>query len=231
MNALAVLWAVLKVLGWLLLILLAVLLLLLCIPVRLTAEYRAGQLRAAAGYGPLRFTLYPPPPKAKKTKKTKKAGRTPPKPAPAAPAAPQAGTQRAQNARVQSMLAAFRAQPLAMLEALLAHVSFAGSRLLRGVHVRHLRVYWTVNAEQDAAATAVLYGAQIAALNNLLARARQVMDIEADLLRLEPDFTGELAPGRGISGEVFLRPGTAVLLVPRLLWRLCRDPELKALWQ
>ena len=150
----------------------------------------------------------------------------------AAPAKAGAGDTANQNRYVQAFVTALRADPPAVLGALLDHLGFAARRLLRGVHVRHLQVFWTVTApEQDAAATAVLYGAQIAALNNLLARAHQVMDIEADFLRLEPDFTGEQCTARGLSGEVFMRPGTAAALALCLLWRLWRDPALRAVWQ
>lgn len=140
----------------------------------------------------------------------------------AEPAAP------APNRRVQALLGHLREDPLGFLEAMLAHAAFTGGRLLRGIHIRHLTVYWTVTAkEQDAAATAIQYGQQIALLNNLLVRAREQMDIRADSLWLQPDFTGELAGRRMLAYEVTLRPMVVVLLALRLLLRLLREPHLK----
>lgn len=236
-GALAVLLAVLKLLGGVLLLLLALVLLLLCVRATLAGEYRPDALSASVRYGPVRIALYPRPQKrqkpAKAGRKAKPAAekRPPQKPAKAAKTKKAAPAQKdgARPALAQRFIAALKEDPAGLLGALLGHLAFAGGRLLRGIHVRHLRVYWTVTAEGDAAATAIQYGAQMALLNNLLARARQLMEIEADSLRLEPDFTGEKMPQRGISGEVSFRPIVAVVLLPRLLFRLWRDPAFKTI--
>lgn len=76
--------------------------------------------------------------------------------------------------------------------------------LLRRTRVQHLRVYWTVTGE-DAADTAVTYGRRIAALNTLLAVARDWVEIHADSLRLEPDFTGEQKEKRSLSCQLRAR--------------------------
>lgn len=137
----------------------------------------------------------------------------------------QEGEPPVRNRRVQALLDHFREDPLGMIEAILGHVAFTGGRVLRGIHVHHLRVFWTVTAADDAAATAIRYGQQITVLNNLLSRAREYMDIRSDSLRLEPDFTGERKGERAIACTVYMHPIVLVLLAPRLLFRIWRDPS------
>lgn len=58
--------------------------------------------------------------------------------------------------------------PMAFAKCMLGHTGWLGRRLLRTVRVQHLDVFWTVTAD-EASTTAELYGAEMAALNNLLA--------------------------------------------------------------
>lgn len=243
--------AVLKWLGLLLLILLALLLAALCVPAVVDIRYRQQKLRLMLHFGPLRCVLYPRPGTGhgREEAEGKTAGRGK-KPGAGKKGAPGTGNKAARTpapneaagtpgeaqgaptaGRLQVLLDAARRDPLGMLQAVLAHVGFAGGRLLRGVHVRGLDVFWTVTApQQDAAATALLYGRELATLNALLVAARQRMDIRADALWLEPDFTGERRAERSITARVTMRPLVLVVLAPRLLYRIWRDPAFKSIF-
>lgn len=96
-------------------------------------------------------------------------------------------------------------------------------RLLRGVQVRHLTVFWTVTGE-DAADTAVAYGRRMALANNLLGVAKQFLSIRADSLRMEPDFTGQMAEKRIFSCQIQTRPYIILLI---LFYLMRRDEQGK----
>lgn len=91
------------------------------------------------------------------------------------------------------------------------------AKWLRWVRVCHLKVFWTVTGA-DAADTAISYGAYMAACNTALAVARDHLTIQSDLLRLEPDFTGEQKEKRSISCQILSRT-YIILLVVRTLMR------------
>lgn len=91
------------------------------------------------------------------------------------------------------------------------------AKWLRRVRVCHLKVFWTVTGT-DAADTAISYGAYMAACNTALAVARDHLTIQSDLLRLEPDFTGEQKEKRSISCQILSRT-YIILLVVRTLMR------------
>lgn len=76
-----------------------------------------------------------------------------------------------------------------------------GKFLLDRLKVRHVRVVWTVT-ESNAAATAVTYGALIAACNTAWAVFRDCVDARADLLRILPDFTGERTAERCFACQI-----------------------------
>lgn len=97
------------------------------------------------------------------------------------------------------------------------------ARLLRGVTVQKLHVFWTVTGE-DAADTAVAYGRWMALINNLLALARQFLTIRAESLRMEPDFTGEMAGKRIFSCQIRTRPYIILLI---LFYLMRRDKQGK----
>lgn len=94
--------------------------------------------------------------------------------------------------------------PRAFLEQNLEPLLETGNWLLSKVRVRHLRVDWTVTG-QDAADTAIRYGREIAFWNTLLALAQDKLDLKADGLRLEPDFTGQLAKNRHLACQITVR--------------------------
>ena len=116
--------------------------------------------------------------------------------------------------------------PMAFAKCMLGHTGWLGRRLLRTVRVQHLDVFWTVTAD-EASTTAELYGAEIAALNNLLAFLQQYIRLQSDRLWLEPDFTGERTGERNISFRVSIGTGVLLWLLLRLLWRLWKDPQLQ----
>ena len=117
-------------------------------------------------------------------------------------------------------------EPMAFAKCMLGHTGWLGRRLLRTVRVQHLDVFWTVTAD-EASTTAELYGAEMAALNNLLAFLQQYIRLQSDRLWLEPDFTGERTGERNISFRVSIGTGVLLWLLLRLLWRLWKDPQLQ----
>ena len=116
--------------------------------------------------------------------------------------------------------------PAAFIQCMLGHTGWLGRRLLRTVRVRHLDVFWTITAE-EASATAELYGAEIAALNNLLALLQQYVRLQSDRLWLEPDFTGERRGERTVSFRMTIGTGVLLWIILRLLYRLWKDPQLQ----
>ena len=90
------------------------------------------------------------------------------------------------------------------------------AKWLRRVRVCHLKVFWTVTGA-DAADTAISYGAYMAACNTALAVARDHLTIQSDLLRLEPDFTGEQKEKRSISCQILSRMYIMLLVVRTLM--------------
>ena len=106
------------------------------------------------------------------------------------------------------------------------HLRWVGRFLARHIKVQHLTVFWTVTGE-DATQTAGLYGAAMAAANNLLAFLQQVVCLQCDHLQLEPDFTGQRRGERHISGRLHTHPFLLFWLLIRLLFRLGKDPQLQ----
>lgn len=226
-----VLLGALVFLGRALLVLLVVVLslaaLLLVVPVGISVRWTpAVGAVVKACLGPVRYMLYP-----RRKKKTKKK----PKPAQEEPAAsaPVQAPARETEAAVpdpEPPLPPLTDIPQDELEpderdALLgaAKVFFQTlaphrARLLRGVEVRKLTVFWTVTGD-DAADTAVAYGRRMALANNLLGLARQYLSIRADSLRMEPDFTGQMAEKRIFSCQIQTRPYIILLILFYLMRR------------
>ena len=88
-----------------------------------------------------------------------------------------------------------------------------GRFLLRRLKVRHVRIVWTVHCG-DAAATAVTYGALMAACNTAWAALQDLADIRADELRIEPDFTGERAGARCFACQITAR----LVIIGAAIW-------------
>lgn len=279
----AILFFILRLIGWVLLAILLLLVVALLLPLGIQAAYRPGEAFVKAFYGPLKFTLWPrsdtqcaqskakskptqkspekpdtsPPPTVIKTVEGEKASVTikvepdksalpAPAPRPAAttaqaeakttPASAPEETPPAQNSKgglpfgisdhIDAAMQLLSDDPMAFAKCMLGHTGWLGRRLLRTVRVQHLDVFWTVTAD-EASATAELYGAEMAALNNLLAFLQQYIRLQSDRLWLEPDFTGERTGERNISFRVSIGTGVLLWLLLRLLWRLWKDPQLQ----
>lgn len=279
----AILFFILRLIGWVLLAILLLLVVALLLPLGIQAAYRPGEAFAKAFYGPLKFTLWPrggtqgtqskakskptqkspekpdtsPPPTVIKTVEGEKASVTikvepdksalpAPAPRPAAttaqaeakttPASAPEETPPAQNSKgglpfgisdhIDAAMQLLSDDPMAFAKCMLGHTGWLGRRLLRTVRVQHLDVFWTITAD-EASTTAELYGAEMAALNNLLAFLQQYIRLQSDRLWLEPDFTGERAGERNISFRVSIGTGVLLWLLLRLLWRLWKDPQLQ----
>lgn len=279
----AILFFILRLIGWVLLAILLLLVVALLLPLGIQAAYRPGEAFAKAFYGPLKFALWPrggtqgaqskakskptqkspekpdtsPPPTVIKAVEGEKASVTvkvePDKPALPAPAPRPAATAAqaeakttptsapeetppAQNSKgglpfgisdhIDAAMQLLSDDPMAFAKCMLGHTGWLGRRLLRTVRVQHLDVFWTVTAD-EASATAELYGAEMAALNNLLAFLQQYIRLQSDRLWLEPDFTGERTGERNISFRVSIGTGVLLWLLLRLLWRLWKDPQLQ----
>ena len=279
----AILFFILRLIGWVLLAILLLLVVALLLPLGIQAAYRPGEAFAKAFYGPLKFTLWPrggtqgaqskakskptqkppekpdtsPPPTVIKTVEGEKASVTikvepdksalpTPAPRPAAttaqaeakttPASAPEETPPAQDNKgglpfgisdhIDAAMQLLSDDPLAFAKCMLGHTGWLGRRLLRTVRVQHLDVFWTVTAD-EASTTAELYGAEMAALNNLLAFLQQYIRLQSDRLWLEPDFTGERTGERNISFRVSIGTGVLLWLLLRLLWRLWKDPQLQ----
>ncbi|WP_417091352.1 hypothetical protein [Gemmiger sp.] len=279
----AILFFILRLIGWVLLAILLLLVVALLLPLGIQAAYRPGEALAKAFYGPLKFTLWPrggtqgaqskakskptqkspekpdtsPSPTVIKTVEGEKASVTIkvepdksalPAPAPRAaattaqaeakttPASAPEETPPAQNNKgglpfgisdhIDAAMQLLSDDPMAFAKCMLGHTGWLGRRLLRTVRVQHLDVFWTVTAD-EASTTAELYGAEMAALNNLLAFLQQYIRLQSDRLWLEPDFTGERTGERNISFRVSIGTGVLLWLLLRLLWRLWKDPQLQ----
>ena len=279
----AILFFILRLIGWVLLAILLLLVVALLLPLGIQAAYRPGEAFAKAFYGPLKFTLWPrggtqgaqskakskptqkspekpdtsPPPTVIKTVDGEKASVTikvepdksalpAPAPRPAAtaaqaeakttPASAPEETPPAQNSKgglpfgisdhIDAAMQLLSDDPMAFAKCMLGHTGWLGRRLLRTVRVQHLDVFWTVTAD-EAGTTAELYGAEMAALNNLLAFLQQYIRLQSDRLWLEPDFTGKRTGERNISFRVSTGTGVLLWFLLRLLWRLWKDPQLQ----
>lgn len=105
---------------------------------------------------------------------------------------------------LEQMLEGAARDPRAFLEQRLEPMLETGSWILSKIRVRHLVVCWSITGE-DAADTAIRYGREIGFWNTLLALAQDKLDLRADRLQLEPDFTGKLAKSRRLACQITVR--------------------------
>lgn len=251
----AVVLLILKAIGVVLLVLLALVVLVLLTPMGVAGDWRAGTLSVRLKIGPLSFALWPRAEKPPSAKTGGKPAGERPSPAPPAPQAaaprppepaaqksapppPKAATPPPEKTEQASPLPAFlqkrldaaiayaRKDPVAFAGTMLGHAGWFTKRLLKGLRVRHLCIWWSITGE-DAAETALRFGQMMTLSNNLLTYLRQFISIEADSLWLEPDFTGQQRSRRAVSGQLTARPGTLLLLAARFGWRLWHDPNFQ----
>ena len=238
----SILFLALRVLGVVLLAVLALAAVAMLLPAGLDIRWRrGGPLEVWLTAGPLRRKFFPfpeeTPPGGKKgaakmpdaapsaapkaPAPAEKSGGGPPPEVPPAPEPPQAETAAPAKPAAASPEEEFEAMLGKLMSDPMRHVRRGqqwakgpGRFLLARLRVRHLRIVWTVT-EQDAAATAVTYGALMAACNTAWAILRDHVDAKADELRLEPDFTGERAAERcfacQITARMYIIVATALL--------------------
>lgn len=244
-----VLLVLVKVLGVLLLLLLLAAVAALFVPMRLNFEYRPGHVQLSASYGPLRRTIFSrggtrrgaarpapapsgreaapaSPPAAEQPEKGPQQTAPGPESAAPVPGAPPAAAEAEATeeppGRAEHILRLAQQQPMVLLRCLAGHFRWMRDHAVCKLRVRHLDVFWTVTCE-DAAKTALAYGAEMAAFNTLLALLQQSVSIQSDRLWLEPDFTGERRRERRVA---FSLSACAVLMLG-LAYRLWKDPLLQ----
>ena len=243
-----VLLLALKILAGFLLAILLLLVAALLLPLGIAVEYRPGRIEIAAVCGPVRRSLrtYRTPaakPGAQKKQEAQQTAPTPgtpetnappgtgktPQAEPPKPAPPEEPEHTApveetgqRNGKLERVLTLLEEDPTVVAACLWRHVRWLGRHSPFKMRVRHLYVFWTVTRE-DAAATAVAFGAEMAALNTALAAVQQAIPLQSDRLWLEPDFTGMRRAERRISGIVQAR----AILMLHLLYRVWNDPLLQ----
>lgn len=179
----------------------------------------------------------PPAAKAEPAQNTQKADKPQPPPKQPTPPAdkaqakpepkPQAGgLPFGIGARFDAALALLQRDPVAFVKCAFGHMGWLGRGLAKSLRLCHVTVFWTVTG-QDAAATAVTYGALLGALNTAWALLQQSVRVQADSLRLEPDFTGQQKANRCISLQVRSCAAVLLWLALRFARRLYKEP----LWQ
>ena len=130
------------------------------------------------------------------------------------------------GARLDAALALLQRDPVAFVKCAFGHMGWLGRGLAKSLRLCHVTIFWTVTG-QDAAATAVSYGALLGALNTAWALLQQSVRVQADSLRLEPDFTGQQKANRCISLQVRSCAAVLLWLALRFARRLYKEP----LWQ
>ncbi len=124
--------------------------------------------------------------------------------------------------RIERMLMLLEEDPKVLADCVLGHIRWLHRHSFFKMSIRHVDVFWTVTCE-DAAATAIAYGAEMTALNTALALVQQNVRMQSDRLCLEPDFIGARRAERRISCTI---SASAILMV-HLLYRIWKDPLLQ----
>ena len=242
-----VLLLALKILAGLLLAVLVLLAAALLLPLGIAVEYRPGRIEIAAVCGPVRRllrTYRTPAAKPGGQKKPETPGAAPApettetsvppgvgeRPQPAPPEPPPEEPEHAASAedagpkdgKLDRLLTLLEEDPAAVAACLWRHVRWLGRHSPFKMRVRRLQVFWTVTCE-DAAATAIAFGAAMTALNTALAAVQQAIPLQSEGLWLEPDFTGARRADRHIFGIVQAR----AILMLHLLYRVWNDPLLQ----
>lgn len=127
------------------------------------------------------------------------------------------------GARLDAALTLLQRDPVAFVKCAFGHLGRLGRGLAKSLRLCHVTVFWTVTG-QDAAATAVTYGALLGALNTAWALLQQSVRVQADSLRLEPDFTGQQRANRCISLQVRSCAAVLLWLALRFARRLYKEP-------
>lgn len=195
---------------------------LLLLPVGLDIRWdRKNDLAVKFCAGPLRFPVYPRPQKKAAKAKAKPKAKTKPEQKAASPEPGPPPAPPTQNKDENAGVAAPQPDAGGLLGAARTLAAVLWPRrqaFLNRIRVKHLDVFWTVTGA-DAADTAITYGRRIAACNMALAAARDHIRIQADRLRLEPDFTGKQKEKRCISCQILCRTYIMLIVLKALLQR------------
>lgn len=214
---------ILQILGGIFLLAVVLTAVVLLLPAGIQASWQNGKAEIWISAGPLRRRFYPPRNQERPQKKTgptepaEPAGPSgqPDVPAKKAePAADPAGKGNGPSAlpsvqepppdEVDRLYDSIMSDPLKYVRRLGRWGKGPGKILLEHLKVRKVRIVWTVTAG-DAAATAIAYGALAGACNTAWAILEDLVDIRADELRLEADFTGDRKKERCFSCQITAR--------------------------
>lgn len=132
------------------------------------------------------------------------------------------GEPEEEPGRLEHIMGLAQEQPLVLLRCLAGHFRWMRNHAVCKLRIRHLDVFWTVTCE-DAADTAMAFGAEMAALNALLAMLQQSISVQSDRLWLEPDFTGARREERRVAFSL----SACAILMFGLAYRLWKDPLLR----
>ena len=161
------------VVGWALLLVLAVVLLALCIPVRLAVRYRSGEpAEAWLRWLFLRFDLT----ELGKHKQAQGQAEGHPR--------PEKKREKAQREPLEF------SQLLGVILDLLASIRGGAGLLVRNFRIYRVRLHLVVAAE-DAAETAIRFGKVNAGVYSAYAVAQQLFNLERPDISIRPDFTSE----------------------------------------
>ena len=247
----------LKALGWLLAVLVILLLLLLLVPVTVQLEYAHEQFTARLRVLFYTRQLWPePPPRAKKErprrKKRAKAPvaaaaptlpenaapekkeQTPPSTPPAARSTQQTGTAAAapapspRPAPEPKKEPSVAGVPLRRILDLLPTVGAVGKRILAGLRVHAVRLYWPLQGE-DAAETALRYGQFCAAWGNVTGLVQNLVRLQCDQVQPVADYLGEHTGEEHFSCKITARVFIMVAAAVYGLYRLRQLAETQSI--
>ena len=224
---------VLQILGILILAVLLLLAIFLLLPAGIEAFWKEQKAEIWLSVGPLRRRFYPP--RAKRETEKKQTGKTEkPKPESTKPEKKEQEEPRAsvpdtaeaakpspkepQPDEVDRLYESLMGDPMKYVRRLTRWAKGPGKMLLEHLKVRKVRIVWTVTGE-DAAATAIAYGALAGACNTAWVVLEDLVDVQAEELRLEPDFTGERRKERCFSCQITARMYIIVASVILTVWR------------
>lgn len=212
---------ILQILGGILLLAIVLAVVVLLLPAGIQASWQNGKAEIWFSAGPLRRRFYPPrnqekpKEKAGKQSEPESPARQSDRPSPnsdpdgdradaASAASPHSESHETSPDEVDRLYDNIMDDPLKYVRHLTRWAKGPGKVLLDHLKVRKVRIVWTVTAG-DAAATAIAYGALASACNTAWAILEDLVDIRADELRLEADFTGEHKKERCFSCQITAR--------------------------
>ena len=215
-----VLLLALKVLGWVLLALLALLVLALLLPVGLILEVDYDRFTAKVRAFGLTFRLYPRKPRKEKKRRQRYEPQHLRKTEEAAPEAPQeTDTPEADGAH--------RHMPkLSQLADIAATAGKLARAFLRIIRISDVQLVLPVHHE-DAAQTAIEYGRVHAALGGILGVLQNCFEIRLKKVEIIPDFMGDSKYRRYFYCKIGATPFIILSTALYVLWRMRKGAAAK----